>query len=114
MSDFFDSDIVQKEAEELEKLQEVAHQIISSSNLGEATKVDQLNYIYTVRELIQKQQIFYTRLKLSDDPRAVDMCNSIEEGARVLYGVWQSGNVMSIMSNMLDSLEKFEEYVIED
>lgn len=47
---------------------------------GENTKVDQLNYIYTVRELIEKQQIFYTRLKLSDDPRAVDMCDSIEEG----------------------------------
>lgn len=111
MKDFFDSDIVQKEAEELEKLKQLAYEIMSA---GQSTKIDQLNYIYTVRELIQKQQIFYTRLKLSDDPRAVDMCNSIEEGARMLYGVWDAGNVMSIMANMLDTLEKFEEYVIED
>jgi len=111
MNDFFDSDIVQKEAEELEKLKQLAYEIMST---GENTKVDQLNYIYTVRELIEKQQIFYTRLKLSDDPRAVDMCNSIEEGARMLYGAWDAGDVMSVMTNMLDTLEKFEEYVIED
>lgn len=111
MNDFFDSDIVQKEAEELEKLKQLAYEIMST---GENTKVDQLNYIYTVRELIEKQQIFYTRLKLSDDPRAVDMCDSIEEGARMLYGVWDAGDVMSVMTNMLDTLEKFEEYVIED
>jgi len=114
MKDFFDSDIVQKEAEELEKLQQIAYQIISKNKFGETSKLDQLNYIYTVRELIQKQQIFYTRLKLSDDPRVVDMCSSIEEGARVLYGVWEDGNVISIMTNMLNTLEKFEEYVIED
>lgn len=114
MKDFFDSDIVKKEAEELEELQRTAYEIASLARSGETTKVDQLNYIYTVRELIQKQQIFYTRLKLSDDPRAVDMCKNVEDGARALYGVWDAGNVMSIMTSMLETLEKFEEYVIED
>lgn len=71
-------------------------------------KEDQLEYIKTVRALVEKQQVFYMRLKLSDDPRAVEMCEQIEEGAKMLYGWWETENVLTLMRNMLDKLDEFE------
>ena len=114
MSDFFDSDIVMEEAREMEKLQMKAMELTLSAPLSDGSKIDQLNYIYTVRELVEKQQIFYTRLRLSDDPRAVDMCKSIEEGARMLYGMWETEDVFSLMKNMLSKLDQFEKEIMAD
>lgn len=114
MSDFFDSDIVREEALEMEKLQMKAMELTMAAPLSGGSKLDQLNYIYTVRELVEKQQIFYTRLRLSDDPRAVDMCRSIEEGARMLYGWWETEDVFSLMKNMLSKLDQFEQEILAD
>jgi hypothetical protein len=107
MSDFFDSDIVQEEAKEMERLQMKAMELTLSAPM-KGTKEDQLEYINVVRSLVEKQQVFYMRLKLSDDPRAVEMCEQIEEGAKMLYGWWETENVMTLMRNMLDKLEEFE------
>ena len=114
MSDFFNSDIVREEAREMEKLQMKAMELTMAAPLSDGSKVDQLSYIYTVRELVEKQQIFYTRLRLSDDPRAVDMCKSIEEGARMLYGWWETEDVFSLMKNMLSKLDHFEKEILAD
>ena len=114
MSDFFNSDIVREEAREMEKLQMKAMELTMAAPLSDGSKVDQLSYIYTVRELVEKQQIFYTRLRLSDDPRAVDMCKSIEEGARMLYGWWETEDVFSLMKNMLSKLDQFEKEIMAD
>ncbi len=75
------------------------------------SKEDQLEYINVVRSLVEKQQIFYTRLKLSDDPRAVEMCEQIEQGAKMLYGWWETQDVLSLMRNMLDKLDEFEKEI---
>jgi hypothetical protein len=75
------------------------------------TKEDQLEYIQTVRSLVEKQQVFYMRLKLSEDPRAVPMCEQIEEGAKMLYGWWETENVQTLMRNMLDKLDEFEKEI---
>ena len=110
MSDFFDSDIVQQEAKEMEFLQMKAMELTLAAPMR-GSKEDQLEYIGVVRSLIEKQQIFYTRLKLSDDPRAVEMCEQIEEGAKMLYGWWETENVMTLMRNMLDKLDQFEKEI---
>lgn len=114
MSDFFDSNIVMEEAREMEKLQMKAMELTLAAPLSDGNKVDQLNYIYTVRELVEKQQIFYARLRLSDDPRAVDTCKSIEESARMLYGMWESDSVVDLMKNMLSKLDHFEKEILAD
>jgi len=109
MSDFFDSDIVREEAKEMERLQMEAMELTLSGIMNGGKKEEQLNYIHTVRNLIEKQQIFYTRLKLSDDPRAVDMCEQIEQGAKMLYGWWDTADVLSLMREMLSKLDYFEQ-----
>jgi hypothetical protein len=107
MSDFFDSDIVREEAKEMERLQMKAMELTLSGPMR-GTKEDQLEYIQTVRALVEKQQVFYMRLKLSDDVRAQDMVTQIEEGAKMLYGWWETENVQTLMRNMLDKLDEFE------
>jgi hypothetical protein len=107
MSDFFDSDIVRKEAQEMEFLQMKAMELTLAGPM-KGSKEDQIEYINTVRALVEKQQIFYMRLKLSEDPRAVEMCEQIEEGAKMLYGWWETENVQTLMRNMLDKLDEFE------
>ena len=111
MSDFFDSDIVREEAKEMERLQMEAMELTLAGPLNSGDKVEQLNYINTVRNLVEKQQIFYMRLKLSDDPRAVEMCENIEQGARMLYGWWGTEDVFTLMREMLDKLEQFEKEI---
>lgn len=108
MSDFFDSDIVRDEAREMERLQMKAMELTLAGPLSGGTKDEQLNYINTVRSLVEKQQIFYTRLKLSDDPRAVEICEQIEQGARMLYGWWETDDVLSLMREMLSKLDQFQ------
>lgn len=110
MSDFFDSDIVRKEAQEMEFLQMKAMELTLASPMR-GTKEDQIEYINTVRALVEKQQVFYMRLKLSDDPRAQDMVSQIEEGAKMLYGWWDTEDVMTLMRNMLEKLDEFEKEI---
>jgi len=110
MSDFFDSDIVRNEAKEMEFLQMKAMELTLAAPM-KGSKEDQLEYIQVVRSLVEKQQIFYTRLKLSDDPRAVEMCKQIEEGAKMLYGWWETEDVLTLMRNMLTKLDEFEKEI---
>ena len=107
MNDFFDSDIVREEAQEMERLQMKAMELTLAAPL-DGTKEQAKEYINTVRALIEKQQIFYTRMKLSDDPRAKDMVRNIEDGARLLYGWWGTEDVRNLMSAMLQKLDEFE------
>jgi len=110
MTDFFDSDIVRNEAKEMEFLQMKAMEMTLAGPMS-GGKEEQLEYINTVRALVEKQQIFYTRLKLSDDPRAVDMCEQIEQGAKMLYGWWETQDVLSLMREMLAKLDQFEKEI---
>jgi hypothetical protein len=111
MNDFFDSDIVRNEAQEMERLQMKAMEMTLAAPLSDGNKEQQLEYIQIVRSLVEKQQIFYTRLKLSDDPRAVEMCEQIEEGAKMLYGWWETADVLTLMKDMLSKLDEFEKEI---
>lgn len=110
MTDFFDSDIVREEALEMERLQTEAMELALTSPFSEG-KEDQLKYISTVRKLIEKQQVFYMRLKLSDDPRAKDIKENIEQGAKMLYGWWETSDVLEMMNEMLEKLDQFEKEI---
>jgi hypothetical protein len=39
------------------------------------------------------------------------MCEQIEEGAKMLYGWWETENVQTLMRNMLDKLDEFEKEI---
>ena len=72
------------------------------------SKEDQHNHVDILERLIEKQQIMYTRLSLSDDPEAKKMKEQINESAKMM-GI-PSGTDMSQafsqMAKMVDVLKK--------
>ena len=69
MSDFFDSPLVQEVMDEINKLQEqIYSEVFEFADLDKEKK---LHHLEKLDHLLEKQRNLYTRLSLSDDPRAV-------------------------------------------
>ena len=71
MSKFFDSEIIQEEIEEINELQKMLYSNVMQFPSME--RVDKIEHIDLLTELLEKQKVMYTRLSLSDDPDAVKM-----------------------------------------
>ena len=76
---FFQSEVVRAELTEIQELQEEVY-----GNIFEFSTMDMEDkkyYVDLLEKLLNKQQILYTRLSLSDDPQAKMMKNDIMKGA---------------------------------
>ena len=63
---FFDSEIVQGEMKEINRLQQAVYsKVFAFAQMGKSEK---LKHVEMLEELLKKQQVLYTRLSLSDDP----------------------------------------------
>ena len=76
---FFQSDVVRAELAEIQELQEEVYGKIMEFPTMDIE--DKKCHVDLLERLINKQQILYTRLSLSEDPEAQQMKNSIMEGA---------------------------------
>ena len=112
MSDFFKSDVVRAELAEINRLQEdIYSNMISFDNLSQEVKLDNLSLL---EELIDKQQIMWTRLSLAtDDPDAVKMKDQIQASA-VMMGFQKNTDVGVLFSNMRRTLEEVRSRVDKD
>ena len=82
MSKFFDSELVQEELRQIEHLQEkVFKNFFNFSSLSKAAKLEQVK---NLEILLNKQNVFYTRLRLSDDPQAKEMKAHLQKQAQQL------------------------------
>ena len=108
---FFDSDIVQGEISEVVSLQEklgnLAHTFPTMS------KGDKVKHLDKLIVLIKKQQILYTRMKLSQDPEAQRIKDLILQSARDL-GFSQDVDLTYVFDKMLlvlsDLKDNLDEY----
>jgi hypothetical protein len=96
---FLESEIVQKELKTIDKLQrELVRGVFKFPNMS---KVEKLEHVNLLSELLEKQQILYTRLSLSDDPQAIEMKERILESSKLIgYGN------PSDMNTVFDSMKK--------
>tara|TARA_Y100000589_G_scaffold326771_1_gene367189 strand:- start:449 stop:784 length:336 start_codon:yes stop_codon:yes gene_type:complete len=79
---FFDSEIVQKEMEDITSLQEeIYDNVYSYFTMNKKEKIEHIKLLQT---LVDKQKILYARLSLSDDPRAKQMKENIRDSAKNL------------------------------
>ena len=77
---FFDSEIVRAEMAEISELQEEVYgQIMKFQFMNNE---DKTYHIGLLEKLLNKQQIIYARLSLSDDPDAKEMKEKIMESAQ--------------------------------
>jgi hypothetical protein len=106
MSNFFDSDIIQ---EELENINELQKQIYSSiMSFGFMSKEDKMEHVDKLSTLLEKQKIMYTRLSLSDDPKALEMKENIRKSVAIMgFPPETDMNVLfTSMSKTIESLKK--------
>jgi hypothetical protein len=61
-------------------------------------------------ELLEKQQIMYTRLSLSDDPEAIEIKENLRKSV-VLMGFAEDTDMSILFSNMKKTIEALKKYL---
>ncbi len=99
---FFDSEVVRAEMTEISDLQEEIYG--SVFKFPSMTKEDKIQHVNLLEKLLNKQQILYTRLSLSDDPEAKEMKKRITESASMM-GLPSNVDMNIIFGNMTKMLD---------
>ena len=106
-SDFFNSPVVRAAAVEINELQEEMMKLMMIPPWRQ-TDDDKRKIVSVMKDLLEKQKIFWFRLKYSDDPKSLKMKEDIMESARFL-GLQPSQTIESFfdeLSSVIDNLEK--------
>jgi predicted RNA binding protein with dsRBD fold (UPF0201 family) len=102
MSNFFDSDIIQ---EELNEIQDLQNELLDSPLYDLLTsREQQLKHIDTLSRLLEKQRIMYTRLSLSDDPQAIQMKENLRKSISLL-GYPSDVDMNTVFSSMTQTID---------
>ena len=108
MSDFFKSDIIQEELEEINHLQEQIYgSILTFGVMDNETKKEHVEKLQT---LLEKQRIMYTRLPLSDDPEAVEMKENLRKSV-ALMGFPPDTDMQVLFDSMNQTIESLKQYL---
>ena len=105
MSDFFDSDIVREELQEINELQLSIYK--NAMKFGTFSRDDKVEHIERLTELLERQKVMYTRISLSDDKEAIDLKNHLQKSVE-LMGFPEGTDMLLLfsgMSNTIDSLK---------
>ena len=106
MSNFFDSDIVREELQEINELQMSIYK--NAMKFGTFSREDKVDHIEKLTELLEKQKLMYTRISLSDDPEAVDLKKHLQKSVELMG--FPEGTDMALlfsgMSNTIETLKK--------
>ena len=108
MSEFFESEIVQDELNEINELQqEIYGKIMNITNLS---REDQTEHIEKLKVLLDKQRVMYTRLALSDDPLAKQMKKQLEDSVQ-LMGFPQGTDIQVLFDGMKQTIDNLSQHV---
>ena len=108
MSDFFKSDIIQEELDNINQLQEdIYGSIMTFGGMDRETKLDHVEKLQT---LLEKQRIMYTRLSLSDDPEAVEMKENLRKSVS-LMGFPPDTDMQVLFDSMSETIESLKNYL---
>ena len=99
---FFDSKMVREDMESISKIQ--AQIIKEIPSFFSMTSDEKLAHIDLLDELLEKQQIVYTRLTLSDDPEAIQMKQQMKESA-ILMGFGDNPDVHQVFKSMRSTID---------
>ena len=108
MSEFFQSEIVREELEEINELQqEIYGKIMNITNLSNEDKVE---HIEKLKVLLDKQRVMYTRLALSDDPEAKKLKKQLEDSVQ-LMGFPQGTDIQVLFDGMKQTIDNLSQHV---
>lgn len=105
---FFDSEVVRAEMVEISELQEEIYKnVFEFSKMNTEQKIDHVNLL---QKLLNKQQILYTRLSLSEDEEAKEMKLKISEYAEMM-GMPSNMDMNIIFNNMSSLIDHLKEQI---
>ena len=110
MSEFFESEIVREVLEEINSLQKEIYAKIM--NISSLSLDDQKEHVEKLEILLEKQQLMYTRVSLSDDPEAVKMKKHLEESVSML-GFPEGTDIRMLFSHMSQTIKKLREKIVD-
>jgi len=104
MGKFFESETVRSEMEDITDLQKELYKVIAQ--FPQMSDEAKWIHIETVKELLGKQEVMWTRLSLSDDPQAKQMKKNLERGSKELgFGDADLGTIFKNMRVTLDTMQ---------
>ena len=74
------------------------------------SKEDKLEHIDMLSELLDKQKVMYTRLSLSDDPKAVEMKENLVKSV-ALMGFPKETDINNLFNSMNATIDSLKEYL---
>jgi len=108
MSDFFDSEIIQEELNEINRMQEKIYgSLLTFSSMSRNEKLEHVEILTT---LLEKQQVMYTRLSLSDDPKAIEMKENLRKSVSMM-GFPPETDMMTLFSSMNATIKSLKDYI---
>ena len=108
MSDFFKSEIIQEELNEINRLQEKIYgSLFAFSAMSRDEKLEQIE---TLTTLLEKQQVMYTRLSLSDDPKAIEMKENLRKSVSMM-GFPPETDMQTLFDSMSSTIKSLKEYI---
>ena len=105
MSDFFDSDIVREELQEINQLQMSIYR--QAMKFGTFSREDKVEHIEKLTELLERQKVMYTRISLSDDKEAIDLKNHLQKSVE-LMGFPEGTDMLLLFSGMSNTIENMK------
>ena len=108
MSKFFDSEIIQEEIEEINELQKMLYSNVMQFPSME--RVDKIEHIDLLTELLEKQKVMYTRLSLSDDPEAVKLKEHLHKTIP-LMGFPKGTDMNLLFEGMRETISKLKDNI---
>ena len=99
---FFHSDIVRGDIQEMMELQQFCFR--SAMNFVLLDDERKLEYFDKLEELIEKQKTFYFRIKLSDDPEAVSVLETMKQGI-IMLGATPGTTVEEMFDELLEKIQ---------
>tara|TARA_B100001250_G_scaffold34803_1_gene28095 strand:- start:46 stop:384 length:339 start_codon:yes stop_codon:yes gene_type:complete len=108
---FFNSDVVRAEMAEISELQEEIYTNVFK--FPTMPKEDKRYHIEILERLIEKQQVLYTRLSLSDDPEAKKMKENIIQSAGQM-GLPNNVDISILFKQMSTMVDKMKQQIDND
>ena len=105
MSDFFDSDIVREELQEINELQLSIYK--NAMKFGTFSRDDKVEHIERLTELLERQKVMYTRISLSDDKEAIDLKNHLQKSVE-LMGFPEGTDMLLLFSGMSNTIDNMK------
>jgi|TARA_B100001964_G_scaffold241713_1_gene314755 hypothetical protein len=105
MGEFFKSEMVRGDLQKIMDLQEFC---MRSMATFPALSPDKKKIYFTqLRKLLEKQQIFHARLRLSDDPEAKGMLDSLRAAVQ-MFGADPNENIESMFEDLIEKIDDMQ------